>query len=200
MDMSGIASPFGLAPWENFEDKIQCHVYAVETNPTNGIYLGTMVNLAGKSVSTPYNGNMPAVVSAIDAGIGAVLAIYDENMFPVNHIAASATGNGTIAGYVLVADNPYQRYVVQEDGDSSSIQAADIGLNADLVGTTGDDDTGVSHQYLDSSSKNTTNTLAVKILGVHPEDTISSNGAAGNHCRFIVMMNHSPLAPNVAGV
>ena len=52
---------------------------------------------------------------------------------------------------------------------------------------------------LDSDTVAATITLDCKILGVHPEDTISSAGAAGNHCRFIVMINVAVRAPNAVG-
>ena len=93
-----------------------------------------------------------------------------------------------------------QRYLVQEDGDTSSLQVADIGLNVDGVGTTGSTTTGRSLMEIDSDSAATTNTLAWKIVGIHPDDTISAAGAAGNHARFIVMPNSSHLAANVVGV
>ena len=203
MDMSGIVRPFGLAPWENNEDRIRCHLYAVATNPTDGVYLGSMVKSEGTSLSTPFNGNLLSVgiatAGAAGSIVGGVIGVFDSNMFPVSHIAAAEVGNGVIAGYALVCDNPYQRYIAQEDGDGASIIAANIGLNADLVGVTGDDVTGVSKQALDSSSVATTATLAVKIVGVHPEDTLSTDGVAGNYCRFIVMINAAAMAPNVVG-
>jgi hypothetical protein len=136
--------------------------------------------------------------------VGVIVALFDADMKPVLSIKTTDAGNSTIAGYALVNDDPLQKYIVQEDGAVSSIVVADIGLNGDLILThAGDTDTGVSGCELDSSDAHTPGgaTGDVKILAVHPDDTISAAGAAGNHARFIVMLNSAYMAShNVAGI
>jgi len=193
-DMASVDAAFGLEPYEKL---YPAHMYAVVTSVAVEMNVGDMVERVGEAVATPKLGNLMKVVTeetgatgdALIAGV--VLALFDENMDPVERIAASETGDGTIAGYALVADHPEQRYIVQEDGDTSSLQVADIGLNIDTIktGTPAASNSYKSTMEIDSDTVNTTATLAMRILGVHPDDTISSDGSAGNYCRFIVKFN-----------
>lgn len=190
---------FGYIPWGPV---IRANIYAVVTNNAVAMYRGSVVEASGAALLTPKMGYLQAAVGeetgADGSIIGAVLAIFDENMEPVKYLAASTTGDGTIAGYVLVADHPDQLYLAQEDGDTSSLAAADIGSNVEAVGTTGDTDTGVSLQEIDSNSKNTTSTLAFKLVGIHPDDTVYPAAAAGGHARFIVKLNSAYMGNGAA--
>lgn len=201
-DMASVDAPFGLQVCEPFRG---AHMYAIQTTPTTKIFHGDLVELAGNTLLTPHFGNLSEVVveetGAAGSLVGGVIGLFDEDMTPVSHFLTTDTGNGTIAGYALVADDPLQEYWIQEDGVASSVVAANVGLNAEAISThEGSSTTGRSKMELDSSSVATTATLALKIVGVHPEDTISSDGSAGNHCRFKVLINSHAIAPNVVGV
>lgn len=194
--------PRGFKPWENI---IHTSYYAIQTTPTTAIFIGDSVEAAGHTLLTPKMGNLlEAVVEETGAAgtlFGVVLGIFDEDFFPVNTLAVADVGNGTIAGYVLVADSPDQEYVVQEDGTTSSLIAADIGLNVNGIAThTGSTSTGLSGMEIDSSTKTTNASIGWKLLGVHPDDSLSSNAAAGNHCRFIVKLNTAFRGSGILGV
>lgn len=195
---------FGMIPYGPMKEDA-CQMFSIVTSCATAYFRGDVVEAGGASLLTPDMGNLLQCVVEADGAagslLGPVIALFDEEMTPVTSIAASEAGNSTIAGYALVCVDPYQRYIMQEDGDTESIEAAAIGLNAECIAThAGDTTTGRSGMEIDSSSKATTATLAVKLLGVHPEDTLSTDGAAGTHCRFIVMINSAHVAPNVAGV
>jgi len=200
-DMASTDAAFGLEPWGNI---LHVGMYAIVTAYGTAIYHGTLMEAVGDSALTPHMGNLQraAVEETGAAGslLGAVVGIFDHNMDPLNYLPASTTGNNTIAGYVAVADHPDQEYIAQEDGDTSSMTSASIGLNVDMVGTGGSTTTGISTMELDSDTVNTTSTLGLKVIGVHPEDTLSSAGAAGNWCRFIVKMNSAHRGSNIDGV
>lgn len=205
-DMATIDARFGLTPWGPMKDD-GCHYYAIETEPDVALFHGDPAETEGVGILTPHMGNLQSIEvkigGAAGAFIGIILALFDEDMSPVASIATSDTGNSTIAGYALVCDDPLQRYIVQEDGAASSIVVADIGKNGDLVLThAGSTDTGVSGCELDSSDTHVPGgaTGDVRVLGVHPEDTVSAAGAAGNHARFIVQINPSYRGDNIAGV
>lgn len=179
---------------------LRSRLYAVVTNPTVGFYIGDMVAYNNTSIAcTKGRGELLQVLSDTviqattgDANpvIGVVIGCYDENMFPCSHILAAETGDGTVAGYLLVADDPAQMFEAQEDGDTAAIAQTDVGLNFDCVATTpGNTTTGLSKFEIDSNSHATTVTLAFRVFGMaYPqEDTIGSAG-----CRWIVQMN--PLA------
>lgn len=187
-------TPFGLMPWGNV---LRANIYAVVTSNAVAMAIGDLVESVGEAVTTPHFGYLQKVITeetgAAGTIVGAVLALFDYNYFPVERIAVSTTGNGVIAGYALVADHPEQQYLVKEDGDTASIVVANIGLNAEMVSTHAAVAANGyrSKMELNSDSVNSTATLAVKIIGVHPDDSISAAGAAGNHCRFIVKINAS---------
>ncbi len=192
VDFGSTDAAFGLVPYQNI---IHTSLYSVVTSVATQMAVGDMVETVGTAIVTAKFGTLQAAITeetgASGTILGAVLCLFDENMFPVNRIAASEAGDSTVAGYALVADDPNQEYLIQEDGDTSSIQVADIGLNCDLVSTS----TPIAYNNyrstmeLDSNTIANTSTLAVHVLGVHPDDTISSAGAAGNYARFIVKLN-----------
>jgi len=63
------------------------------------------------------------------------------------------------------------------------------GENFDLVVTTGNTTTLRSNHELDSSSGDTTSTLAVKCIRLHPIEEDSYASAAGSPRRWIVKFN-----------
>jgi hypothetical protein len=121
--------------------------------------------------------------------LGSVLALFDENMVPTPYIAATEVGDGTVAGYALVADHPDQQYVAQEDGDTAAIASADIGLNFSIYSpalSAGNTSTGRSKQEIDSDSHNTTVTIPLTLYGMaYPnQDAVGSAG-----CRWICQIS-----------
>ena len=87
--------------------------------------------------------------------------------------------NGTTASDAIayIADDPDQLYVVQQDSVAKlKLVAADLNLNADLVFGAGSTTTGISGVEIDSSSKNTTAALQVKLIDFY--DTPSNDATA----------------------
>jgi hypothetical protein len=200
-DLATTDAAFGFAPWGNV---LEANIYAIVTNNAVALGPGMLMEVVGTAITTKHYGTIQAAISeetgAAGSILGAVLACFDHNNAPISYIPASTTGDGVVAGYALIADHPQQLYVAQEDGVTSSLVVADIGLNVDAIGTTVNTTTGISLMEIDSNTMNTTNTLALKLVGVHPDDTISAAGAAGNWCRFICMINSAHKAANVVGV
>jgi len=190
---------FGFIPWGPV---LRAQLYSIVTSNAVAVYRGMLMEAVGTAYLTPKSGYLQGAISeetgADGSIIGAVLAIFDHNMNSVKYLAASTTGNGTIAGYALIADDPNQLYLCQEDGDTSSVAAADVGNTFEAIGTTGSTTTGLSLMELDSSSKATTSTLALKLMGFHPDDTIVAAAAAGGHTRCIVKINSAYLGAGAA--
>ena len=185
-----IDAPFGFIP---YGPVIRANMYAIVTNVSVAVARGSLMENVGTALLTPKMGYLQQAASKETGAdgdiIGACLATFDEDMNPCFYIAATTTGNSTIAGYALIADSPDQLYLAQEDGDGSSLAAADVGLNVQAVGTTIDTTRGIALMEVDSSSKATTNTHALKLVGLHPDDTIYAAAAAGGHARCIVKVN-----------
>lgn len=96
------------------------------------------------------------------------------------------------AMYVLVKPANHQDvYRVQCDDDSATLGDADIGLNADFIVGSGDATTGMSGVQLDTSTKNTTATLSLKIVGY--DDRPSNEPTVANQ-DVLVRLNNIELS------
>ena len=200
-DYTGVSAPFGFVP---YGPVLRANWYALVTSIAVATYHGSVMELVGNTLVTPAMGSLPAAVSeetgAAGSIIGAVIGIMDHTACPALYIAASAAGNGVIAGYALIADHPDQLYVAAEDGVTSSLIAADMGLAIDAIGTTGSTVTGRSYMMLDSNTMATTATLAFLLIKPHPEDTFATANTAGQYTRFIVKLNAAAYGAAVAGL
>jgi len=193
---------FGFIPWGPV---LHSQLYCVQTGPTIAFFHGDPVQHGGTALSTPW-GWMPIVedgdvVATGDLLLGAVIAVFDEDMYPLKYIAIDRAGDALIAGYVLVADHPDQLFIIQEDCDTTPIPATSIEMNADLVPPTtnnGDTTSGRSKCEIDSDTAAATYDLHVKLMYPHPEDTIP--GVDGSyHTRWIVKINAHAKGDNIIG-
>lgn len=92
-----------------------------------------------------------------------------------------------------VIDDPNQLFTIQADED---IVAADIGKNADVVGTGGSTTNGLSSMELDSSTIDKAAALNLKIVGVFK----TPGNALGDYCQVVVKINeHLYGSAGVAG-
>ena len=98
--------------------------------------------------------------------------------------------NGTAASDAIafVADDPDQLYIAQQDSAVSTLVAADLNQNCDLVFGAGSTTTGISGVEIDSSSKNTTAALNVKLIDFY--DTPSNDATASNSVLVVKINNH----------
>ena len=193
-DMSSVDSPMGF---QVFGPCLRQRLYAVQTAPTINVFHNDLVLHGGTAVATSYgtlpiieDGAVPDGVADTQKILGVVTSIFDENMLPVNYIAATEAGDSTVAGYVMVADHPDQLFLAQEDGTTNAIDLVDIGQNADVVSATlcaGDTDTGISTQEIASDTVGATAALDVKLHYPHPDDTVGDD--TNCHCRWVCSIN-----------
>ena len=203
-DLTGTSSPFGFQPWGNV---LRQRLYAIATAPVIAFYHQDLVAVEGLAIATPHGALLGLEEDATPSAgntplwVGSVLSLFDSDFDPVMYIAATTTGNGTIAGYAMVADHPMQEFLVQEDGDTSSLVLASIGENIDLIATTaGSTMTGLSGHMIDSDTLGSTSVSQdIRIHNSHPEDTINATNTAGRYGRFIVTINAHFWDSNLAG-
>src|SRR3990167_5412202 len=118
-------------------------------------------------------------------------------------VAIAATGSTTLVGVAaeysaattaktdfLVYDHPEQEFVIQDDGDTTAMTEASIGTKVNITVTTGDTTTLRSLHELDSSTANTTSTLALSVIGLHPLEERSFASAAGAQRKWVVKINN----------
>lgn len=173
------------------------HLYALVTSQGVAVFHQQMVELDGTSYATP-QGQVTGVIQESEGSagdiVGSVVSIFTHQFDPVMYLPVTTVGNGVIAGYVMVADHPYQRFLIDEDGDTTPIAVANVGYNCDCTAEVGNVNTGLSTMQLDSTDVNTTNTLMFRLLNFHPHDTpVTAN------CRWIVSMNTHFMSHDTTG-
>ena len=160
--MANVYKPFGLRPVGNLSatGAQKQYGYLSEDNQSGAIYQGDLVTIVGGYVVKFAPGTHAAALGVfngcnyVDPSTGKPTW---KNFYPgsVNITA------GTIQCDVL--DDPNQLFLIQADED---IVQADIGKNADVIGTGGSSTTGASSMELDSSTIADTAALNLKIVGL----------------------------------
>lgn len=113
-----------------------------------------------------------------------------------NALMGAAASYGVSGDTIAVWDEPNQLFVVQGD-NGTSIAAADVGLNYDIVATSGDTAYKQSRMELDSSSGATTpSTLPLRLLGFNPQ----VNESVGEFAKCVVSINNHQLRAGTNGV
>jgi len=105
--------------------------------------------------------------------LGIAMGFFDGDGVPCSYYPGDSSDDYT----VMVADDPTQEFIVQEDSNGGALALTDIGLNTDCVAGTGNDSTGRSAYELDSSKAATTNSLQFRILRLHdvPDNEVGDN-------------------------
>jgi hypothetical protein len=171
--------------------------YSIADNQSTAIFTGDPVKYK--------NDGTVEVATAGDASCGVFMGCFytdPTTSKPTfrNYFPASLSPGDAIA---FVADDPNQLFIAQQDSAASSLSAANINENANLVFGSGSTTTGLSGVEIDSSSATTTATLQVRIVSGYdtPSNTIST-AAAGNNSVFVVKINNHQLGSSTgtAGV
>lgn len=173
---------FGLKPVRDagsapYNDGVE--QFYVPASDGTALHVGDPVIKAGSA-------DTAGVASVTRAGVtgaitGVVVGFADPAGMELGYRAAST------AGYVLVRTDPDTLYEIQEDSDGGALAAADIGLNANLVAGTGSSYTRQSGFMLDTSSKATTATLQLRIVGLAQRP----DNAIGDQAKVLVKINNS---------
>ena len=167
--------------------------YSIADNQGTAIFTGDPVK---------YKNDGPVeVATAGDASCGVFMGCFytdPTTSKPTfrNHFPASLSPGDAIA---FVADDPDQLFIAQQDSDGSNLVAADLNLNADLVFGAGSTTTGMSGVEIDSSTKNTTAALQVRLIDFYD---VPSNDATANNSVIVVKINNHQLGSHTgtAGV
>jgi hypothetical protein len=179
--MANIDKAFGLRPIGNLSatGAQKQYGYEIEDSQAGAIFQGDLVTIVGGYV-----------VKFVPATHAAALGVFNgcqytdpttgkptwKNYYPGS---VNITSGKIIAD---VIDDPSQLFLIQADED---IVQADIGKNADVVGTGGSTTTGVSTMELDSSTIADTAALNLKIVGLY---NVPGN-ELGNFATVVVKIN-----------
>jgi hypothetical protein len=148
----------------------QANVYFVPAANADVIMVGDVVKLAGDSRSPT---GVPTVArhagGATEAAVGVVVGILfsgvgdTQNVPPVTDLNTPVYRRASTDRYLLVADDPGLIFEAQTMG--ATLAAVDVGLNAEVDVTAGNTASGASGMAVDLSTKATTATLPLKVVG-----------------------------------
>ena len=168
----------------------QANVYFVPSTDNTAIYVGDLVKLAGDARSPT---GVPTVTraGAPDAVIGVVVGILFTGVGDVSNVPSVTALDlpvyraASTNGYVMVADSPDLIFEAQTSG--ATFATADVGLNASPAVTAGSSTTGTSAETVDLSTKATTATLPLKIVGFPQRP---DNNIGDTYTRAYVQINN----------
>ena len=179
--MANVDKAFGLRPLGNLSatGSQKQYGYEIADSQSGVIYQGDLVTIV--------NGY---VVKFAPATHAAALGVFN-GCFYIDPTTGKPTWKNYYPGSVNITegkivadvlDDPSQLFLIQADED---IEQADIGKNADVVGTGGSTVTGVSSMELDSSTIADTAALNLKIVGLW---NVPGN-ALGDYAVVVVKIN-----------
>ena len=191
--MANIDKAFGLRPIGNLSatGAQKQYGYQIADNQGGTIFQGDLVVLTGGFISRFLPASHTAAVgvfngcSYIDPTTGKPTF---KNFYPGSiNVAAGQVINAD------VLDDPNQLFLVQCD---AGFVAADVGKNADVIGTGGSTTSGISTMELNSSTLAVTAALNLKVVGLYND----VNNEFGTNAVVVVKINeHVYGSTGVAG-
>lgn len=186
--MSNVQAPNGFVQSANFTGSVPnyaMNTYEILNTNTNVIGFGDVVELLASGYIDVASGATTTIL-----GIFAGCTYVDTNIGgPVYR--PSWTGSTTAVAnsvHARIIDDPNATFLVQAGGTTPALTQADIGANATFGGNGAPNAlSGISTAYLDASTKNTTNTLAFRIMGLGQN---VQNDNASNYNWVLVKMNN----------
>lgn len=179
--MANIDKAFGLRPLGNLSatGAQKQYGYEIEDNQSGAIYQGDLVTIVGGYVVKFAPGTHSAALGVFN-GCNYIDPASGKPTWKNYYPGSVNITSGKI--YADVLDDPNQLFLIQADED---IVQADIGKNADVIGTGGSTTTGVSTMELDSSTIADTAALNLKIVGLW---NVPGN-ALGDYAVVVVKIN-----------
>ena len=179
--MANIDKAFGFRPIGNLSatGAQKQYGYEIEDNQAGAIFQGDLVTIVGGYVVKFAPGTHAAALGVLN-GCQYIDPTTGKPTWKNYYPGSVNITSGKIIADVI--DDPSQLFLIQADED---IVQADIGKNADVVGSGGSTTTGVSTMELDSSTIADTAALNLKIVGLY---NVPGN-ELGNFAVIVVKIN-----------
>ena len=173
--------------------------YRVAATAPSAFFEGDLVTYSAGNIVTDMAGASPGAVVGVFWG-----AEYSDNSSgDVKFVRSIAAGTVAKAKFkCFVYDDPNTLFKIQADQAATAIAAADVGKNVQIVASpTGSTVTFKSGLVADSSTKNTTTTFPLQILGSAQDDLgFTSAGTAMDIMVRINTHQHRNGATGVTGI
>ena len=190
--MANIDKAFGLRPIGNLSatGAQKQYGYQIADNQAGTIFQGDLVVLTGGFISRFLPASHTAAVGVFN-GCNYIDPTTGKPTWKNYYPGSVNITSGKIIADVI--DDPSQLFLIQCD---AGFVAADVGKNADVIGTGGSTTTGVSTMELNSSTLATTAALNLKTVGLY---NVPSN-EFGSFAVVVVKINeHVYGSAGVAG-
>jgi hypothetical protein len=190
--MANIDKAFGLRPIGNLSatGAQKQYGYQIADNQAGTIFQGDLVVLTGGFISRFLPASHTAAVGVFN-GCNYNDPTTGKPTFSNFYPGSVNITSGQISADVL--DDPNQLFLVQCD---AGFVAADVGKNADVIGTGGSTTSGISAMELNSSTLATTAALNLKVVGLYND----VNNEFGTNAVVVVKINeHVYGSAGVAG-
>ena len=190
--MANIDKAFGLRPIGNLSatGAQKQYGYQIADNQAGTIFQGDLVVLTGGFISRFLPASHTAAVGVFN-GCNYNDPTTGKPTFSNFYPGSVNITSGQINADVL--DDPNQLFLVQCD---AGFVAADVGKNADVIGTGGSTTSGISAMELASSTLATTAALNLKVVGLYND----VNNEFGTNAVVVVKINeHVYGSTGVAG-
>ena len=190
--MANIDKAFGLRPIGNLSatGAQKQYGYQIADNQGGTIFQGDLVVLTGGFISRFLPASHTAAVGVFN-GCNYNDPTTGKPTFSNFYPGSVNITSGQISADVL--DDPNQLFIVQCD---AGFVAADVGKNADVIGTGGSTTNGISTMELNSSTLATTAALNLKVVGLYND----VNNEFGTNAVVVVKINeHVYGSAGVAG-
>jgi hypothetical protein len=190
--MANIDKAFGLRPIGNLSatGAQKQYGYQIADNQAGTIFQGDLVALSAGFITRFLPATHTAAVGVFN-GCNYNDPTTGKPTFSNFYPGSVNITSGQISADVL--DDPNQLFLVQCD---AGFVAADVGKNADVIGTGGSTTTGISTMELNSSTLATTAALNLKVVGLYND----VNNEFGTNAVVVVKINeHVYGSAGVAG-
>lgn len=192
--MANTDIPKGLAPVSMLDGSpysASVRLFSTATGDATAIFIGDPVILSGTSQTI--NGVVyPDVDQAATGDViaGVVVGVVADTRDSLVYRSASTQR------LLMVETGRDVLFEIQEVSGGTALTANDIGLNANFVVGSGSTTTGYSGVELNNATEATTNTLDLQIVGLSPRE----DNAVGEHAKWLVRINRSQWANQIAGI
>ena len=166
------------APWNG-----KARMYYIPVGDSVAVFIGDAVISAGSADALGKYATVKQAAAA-EAIRGVVIGFSDQPYvaFDADNLYRAYRPAST-AMYCLVVDDPDVIFEIQEDGDSATLAATDIGTSVDVVVGTGDTSSGRSAMELDSDDSGADGQC--RLLGIVDRE----DNALGVHAKWEVLFN-----------
>ena len=205
--MANDNSPRGLQPVNLGQGANAVGYYRVNTGATTDMYVGCPVTLLASGYVAVASPTLMVPILGIAVGFAGPLkrglAIPQGAAFlDVSQLIPPSPASETGDRYVLVAHDPQQLFLIQEDTGGTALALADVGAWCDMIyrgataiSVTGDTDSGWANIELDASSIVAGTGASMRVLAL--ADTVNTDGtnnAVGDYAKWIVQVGHHQRA------